>query len=343
MARVKDWRVVLGAWAFVLLLNPVSATAAENLKKVIMAIPSVTINMTPLWIAQEKGFFKEEGLDVEVKFISGNTITVQALLSGQIQASWGGAAAPISAIAGGGDVVIVAVPEGKMGYMLVSRQPIKNPSELNGKKFAISARGGSDEVATRLAIEIFGADPNRANMIVLGGSAQRLAGLQSGSVDAALISGPTFFGDAGKLYKILDLSETDIEYPHTTIFVSKKFASGNRDAVLGLLRGYQRGVRFFENNKEESIKIASPQLKNPPKEVLERQWQYCATHTYERIPYPTRKGFKFIIDELTKENPKVSSLKMEDVFDVSYLNDLLKDGLFTRKAMEGNGVTMMSR
>jgi hypothetical protein len=101
-----------------------------------------------------------------------------------------------------------------------------------------------------------------------------------------------------------------------------------------LLRGYVRGARFFERNKEESINIASPHLEKPPREVLEQQWQYSVTHTYERVPYPTRKGFQFVADELVKENPKVASLKMEDVFDVSYLNELLKAGLFTRQAME---------
>jgi NitT/TauT family transport system substrate-binding protein len=332
MDKVKYWGVVLGVLAFVLVLSPVSAMSAENLKKMTIAIPSVTIAMSPLWIAQEKGFFKEEGLDVEVKFISGNTITVQALMSGQVQACWGGAAAPISAIAGGGDAVIVAVPINKMAYILLTRQPIKNPSELNGKKFAIAARGGSDELATRAAIEAAGADPKRANMIVLGGSPQRLAGLQSGAVDAALLS-TTFFGVKG-LHLVVDLSETDIDYPHTTIFTSRKWASSNRDAVLGLLRGYVRGARFFERNKEESINIASPHLEKPPREVLEQQWQYSVTHTYERVPYPTRKGFQFVADELVKENPKVASLKMEDVFDVSYLNELLKAGLFTRQAME---------
>ena len=69
MDRVNYWRVVLGAWVIVLLLSPVSAMSAGNLKKVIFAIPSITINMTPLWIAQEKGFFKEEGLDVKVTYI----------------------------------------------------------------------------------------------------------------------------------------------------------------------------------------------------------------------------------------------------------------------------------
>ena len=175
---------------------------------------------------------------------------------------------------------------------------------------------------------------NTAIMMNVGGSQKILAALKGGSCDVGMISGPTFAGSGAGLNLIVDLSEMDNEYPHSTIFVSKKFASSNRDAVRGLLKGYVRGFRFFERNKEEAMKIASTHLKNPKRAVLENQWQYCATHTYERVPYLTRKGFKFVVSEMAKQNPKVASLKYEDVFEARYINELLKDGLFTRAAME---------
>jgi NitT/TauT family transport system substrate-binding protein len=340
MSRIKYRGFILAALAFVLVLGPVSALSAEKPKKVVIGVTGVGMTEVPLWIAQEKGFFKQEGLDVEVTTLRGNTTTVQALLAGQIQASWGGASAPISAIAGGArDVAIVAQTIGTMAYLLVSTKPIKNPSELNGKMYATDQPGGSGETATRICIKAAGGDPKSAIMRAVGSSADRLAALQSGSVYACALSASVYaaaVAAGAKLHVIVDLSETDIEYPHTTIFVSKKYASNNRDAVLGMLKGYMRGARYFEKNKEESIKIASAHLNNPKREVLEAQWKYTATHTFEKVPYMTQKAFELVIDELAKENPKVASLKMGDVFDASYLNELFGNGIFTRRAMEAN-------
>ena len=78
----------------------------------------------------------------------------------------------------------------------------------------------------------------------------------------------TFVGAGAGLHKALDLTELGVEFPFTAVFTTKKFASANREAVLGLIRGYMRGVRFFQQNKEESIAITARNLRNPNRELL---------------------------------------------------------------------------
>jgi hypothetical protein len=89
-----------------------------------------------------------------------------------------------------------------------------------------------------------------------------------------------------------------------------------------------RGVRFFQQNKEESIAITARNLRNPNKELWERQWQYVKDHVYEKVPLPTEKGFKLVFDMLAPRNPKVASLRMEDVFDASFIQELSAKGFF---------------
>jgi NitT/TauT family transport system substrate-binding protein len=304
------------------------AIGAEPLKKMRVAIPSIVIDFAPLWIARDKGLFREERVEVEITYIQGNIRGVQSLLAGEVQAGIAGSAGPISARAAGEDTVIVAVPMNRLDYTFVAREPVKRPSDLHGKKIGVGSVGGSDEVATRIALEHLGVDPTSVLRLQVGGSAERLAALRSGSIDAANVGGATFIGGGAGLHKVVDLTELGVDFPFTAIFTTRRYAQANRDAVLAMIRGYMRGVRFFQQNKEESIAITARNLRNPNKELLERQWQYVKDHVYEKVPLPTEKGFKLVFDMLAPRNPKVASLRMEDVFDASFVKELADKGLF---------------
>ena len=324
-----NWRaaIVAGCYSFCLLASGI-AIGAEPLKKMRVAIPSIVIDFAPLWIARDKGLFRDERLDVEITYIQGNIRGVQSLLAGEVQAGIAGSAGPISARAAGEDAVIVAVPMNRLDYTFVAREPVKRPSDLQGKKIGIGSVGGSDEVATRIALEHLGVDPGSVVRLQVGGSAERLAALRSGSIDAANVGGATFIGAGAGLHKVVDLTELGVDFPFTAIFTTRRYAQANRDAVLALIRGYMRGVRFFQQNKEESIAITARNLRNPNKELLERQWSYVKDHVFEKVPSPTEKGFKLVFDMLAPRNPKVASLRMEDVFDGSFIKELSDKGFF---------------
>jgi len=306
-----------------------NAQAAEPLRKIRIAIPSIVIDFAPLWIAREKGIFREERLEAEIPYIQGNIRGVQSLLAGDVQFGIAGSAGPIAARAAGEDVVIVAVPMNRLDYTFVTRQPFKSPSDLNGKKVGIGSLGGSDEVATRIALEHLGADSNSVTRLQIGGSAERLAALRTGSVDAANIGGATFIGSGAGLYKAIDLTELGVEFPFTAIFTTKRYAQANRETVLAVIRAYMRGVRFFQQNKDEAITITARNLRTTNRELLERQWQYVKDHVYEKVPLPTsEKGFKLIFDVMAPRNPKIVGLRMDDVFDGSFVKELLDKGFF---------------
>jgi NitT/TauT family transport system substrate-binding protein len=324
-----NWRAaIVAGFYFLGLLAPGIVIGAEPLKRMRVAIPSIVIDFAPLWIARDKGLFKEEKVEVEITYIQGNIRGVQSLLAGEVQAGIAGSAGPISARAAGEDTVIVAVPMNRLDYTFVAREPVKRPGDLQGKKIGIGSVGGSDEVATRIALEHLGVDPASVVRLQIGGSAERLAALRSGSIDAANVGGATFIGAGAGLHKVVDLTELGVDFPFTAIFTTRRYAQANRDTVLALIRGYMRGVRFFQQNKEESIAITARNLRNPNKELLERQWQYVKEHVFEKVPLPTEKGFKLVFDMLAPRNPKVASLRMEDVFDASFIKELTDKGFF---------------
>ena len=304
------------------------ARAAEPFKKVRIAIPSIVIDFAPLWIARDKGIFRDERIDPEVTYIQGNVRVVQSLVAGEVQFGIAGSAGAVSARAAGEDVIIVAVPMNRLDYTFVARQPVTKPADLAGKKVGIGAVGGSDELATRIALEKLGVNPSTVTMITVGGSGERLAALRAGSVDASVVGGATFIGGGAGLQKVIDLTDLGVEFPFTAIFTTKRYAAANRDAVLSFIRGYMRGVRFFQEHKEEAIAITARNLRTTNKELIERQWFYVKEHVFEKIPYATEKGFMLVFDILSPRNPKVAALRMDDVFDGSYVKELVDKGFF---------------
>jgi ABC-type nitrate/sulfonate/bicarbonate transport system substrate-binding protein len=335
MLKAKYGRFFSTIWATLLLscLFAFAMTgtgrAAEALKKVRIAFPSMVIDFAPLWVAGEKGLFRDEGLDVENMLIPGGVRGIQALIAGDTQFALGNTAYAVAARAAGEGIFAAAVPMNRLDYLLVARQPVARASDFTGKKVAVGGGvGGADSLAARIALERLGVNPSTVTMIAAGGSGERLNALRAGAVDAAIIGGGTFIGGGSGLHKIVDLTELGIEYPMTGLFTMRKYSGGNRDSILALIRGYLRGVKFFQERKDEAIAITARNLRSTNLELIERQWQYAKSYMFEKIPYPTEKGFKAVIDLLAPRNPKVASLRFEDVADTGYVRELVDKGFF---------------
>lgn len=306
--------------------------SAELLENVTISFPTLTLSMAPWWIAKDAGIFASEGINAEMAFIRGSGTTVQALLGGNIHAGYAGAPPVAAAVASGAKLVIVAVPINRMDYVLVSRQAVKEPSELKGKRFAIGRLGDSNEIATRVSLERIGVDPASVKLMAIGGSPDRIAALRSNIVDAAILSGTEFLGTgSSEFQKLFDVAQAGIEYPFDTIFVTRKYMAEKRSSVTAIIKSFVRAVRFLRTNKQESLNIAARWLRNPDPRTLERQWQHVAFNLYQDNPYPTEIGFRLAFKGMGQINPKVAELRMADIVDTSLLDELERSGFLKSK------------
>jgi ABC-type nitrate/sulfonate/bicarbonate transport system substrate-binding protein len=312
-------------------LRPSVTLSQEKLEKIHIAYPTISMAMAPWWVAKEKGFFGQEGLDVDVMYIKGDGTIVQALIGGNIQAGYAGATPVAAAVARGGPVVIVAVPANRMGYLLMTREPVKDPRDLHGKRFAISSFGGSSEIATRLGLEKVGADPSKVVMLQVGGSPDRVAAMKRGSADGSILSANEVIGAGGMgFYTLYDFAKSDLDYPYNVLYVLRQFASEKRKPTAALVKSFMRGLWFMQENEDESVKISARWLKTSDLESLRRQWKYVAFQLHQEIPYPTEAGFKLALGGMAQTDPKAAALRMDEVTDVSIINELVRQGFFKR-------------
>jgi NitT/TauT family transport system substrate-binding protein len=330
--RCVDLRVVYPLISLVWLVLATPVRSAEPLENVTISFPTLTLSMAPWWIARDAGIFASEGINAELAFIRGSGTTVQALLGGNIHAGYAGAPPVAAAIASGAKLVIVAVPINRLDYVLVSRQAVKDPSELKGKRFAIGRLGDSNEIATRVSLERIGVDPSSVKLMAVGGSPDRIAALRSNIVDASILSGTEFLGTgSSEFHKLFDLAQAGIEYPFDTIFVTRRYLAEKRKSVTAIIKSFVRAVRYLRTNKQESLNIAARWLRNPDPRTLERQWQHVAFNLYQENPYPTETGFRLALKGMAQINPKVAELRMADLVDTSMLDELERSGFMKSK------------
>jgi NitT/TauT family transport system substrate-binding protein len=324
----KKFVTLLSAACTILLLFPLPGHAQGKPEKIRIAYPTISITLAPLWIAKDKGFFEQDGLDAEPTYIRGGTTIVQAVIGGNVQIGYAGVPPILSAMARGAPLVIFAVLNNKMDYLIVSRLPVRQPSDFHGKKFAISAFGSSSEFAARLGLEKIGTEPAKVTMVQVGGSPERIVALKSGAVDATILSATDFVEASGLgFHTVLDLSKSDIDYPFNVFFALRSFVTEKRAAVAATLRGFVKGIRFLRGEKEEGLKIVAKRLRNPNLDILRAQWHHVAFEYFGEDLYPTESGFALAMKEM---QGKTGSLRFSDINDVSHLDELSRSGFFNQ-------------
>src|SRR5438132_10803420 len=165
--------------------------AALAAPKIAISFAGINPRQTPLWIAQEQGFFSKHGVDAEVVFIRTGPIQVAAVSSGATQLAYAGSASILAAAGGGADLKVIASFTNRLTYTVVARPEIKRPEDLRGKRFGVQAIGGSVWMGAILGLEHLGLDPRRGkiNILAIGDQTVLTQALEAGTIDATAIDG----------------------------------------------------------------------------------------------------------------------------------------------------------
>src|SRR5580765_5228060 len=165
----------LASFLFIAAASPVSA----QLKKVRFSVSAASIAEVPFRIAHIKGFYREEGLDVEMIFIRG-AVGMQALLGGSVDYT-SASGSTIAAAVRGIPVKLVFIASAKPQFDLVAQPQIHSVQDLKGKLVGISSRGGAIDLLTQLMMQKNNLTPNKdVTSIVVGGQEDTVLALKAG-------------------------------------------------------------------------------------------------------------------------------------------------------------------
>jgi NitT/TauT family transport system substrate-binding protein len=284
------------------------------------------------YVAQDRGFYKKNGLDAELLFIPSTTTSVSSLLAGDVHvanASGGGVA---SAVVAGADLVMVSCYLNSLPYELIVHESIKTPEDLKGKSLGISRVGSASDVAARALVRGLGLEPDKQVPIMqVGGPTERAASFRTGRI-AGFPSPPGIIHlTQGMPFRVL-ISTADFqnrfEFPYICAATSKAYLTRQRDTVKRVLMAHIEATHFFKTRKDETKKIISKYSRITNENYLEAAYT-AAAKLYDVVPLVTRSGMEVQIKEATARKPG-AQLRFEDLVDESLVRELEKSGFIDK-------------
>jgi len=303
-------------------------------QQVRIAVSTATPHNTPLWVARDKKIFDKYGLDVQLIFVSGGTLATQMLAAGEIQIAAAAPASLVSLIAGGEKIVLFLGISNTSPFTLVGQPNIKKGADLKGKRLGTARFGGSSHTSALIALEHLGLNLKRDNVILLqtGLDPERMAALEAKALDAAMLQRVATKVMVGKGYTpLLNLSRAKIPYQNTVLAAKRDFVSSRSKVGESLTRAIVEGYAYTFNreNKQAVKEVIARNLRLRSADEAE-DFYLEALEELDRKPYPTVEGTKTVIKYVGERNPKVASLRAEELIDSSWLKNLESEGFFDR-------------
>lgn len=284
---------------------PRASHAQTELKKIRMAIPSANVTYLPFFAAHRNGYYRDEGLDVE--FILMRAILAStAVLTGDIDYN-GAVTGIVGAAIKGQPVKTVIFTMRSPVQSLMARKDIRDPRELRGKKVGASSPGATTDLVAKYIFKHFGLEVGRdLSVVYVGNEGPRLVALESGILEAAMLSVPENIMARQKGFNELAFSADYIEFPQNGFGTSVKKIKENREEVYHMVRATIRGLMFISDkkNKEVLLDIIMKSWSVKSRSMAGQMYDYMARAVVPDAAI-SMEGLQFLVDR-QRENAKVT-------------------------------------
>jgi NitT/TauT family transport system substrate-binding protein len=270
----------------------VKRTEAQELIKVPVQIPAITPAATAFAVARDRGYYRQEGLDVQL-IIMASGLGTQALIAGNVKFSTAGGAGLLPVLRGAPVRFMFTTFQRPM-FWLYSKPEIRSVETLRGKKVGVSSLGSGPDSLLRELLKKYGLEGGREVVILpVGSGTARFYALQAGSVDAAMLSIPANFmaQDAGFRELVSFLEQEWVEL-QGTINVTDQLLASDPALVEKFIRGTLKGFIHFRDQRQSTIAILSRFLR--VKEDL-------ASKIYD-VMRPSMTDYGVVSDEIQRKS-----------------------------------------
>jgi NitT/TauT family transport system substrate-binding protein len=214
------------------------------------------------FVALEKGYFREQNLNVEY-IRAGGGVATPALVSGDLHLSTSAGSA-LSAALRGGPVRIVYTNLSKPSYKFITTKPeIQTLKDLTGKKIAINSFGDTQHLSLLLLLKKYHIPSTSALFIAMGGNETRFAAFKTAAIDATLLLPRDVLQVGQPKGAILADIGKEIQLIWSGAATSNKLLAENRGLVERFLTGAIKGREYARRFKDQTIAVVSKYDKSP--------------------------------------------------------------------------------
>ena len=281
------------AVAFTLGIMP--AAAQETV--IMGSVGSSSANSWATYVAVEKGLFTAAGIKPDIVHAQSNASVIQQLAAGSLNISTNsGLVDPIRATEKGAPVAILRVEIQRPPYALMAKPNVKSPNDIKGKLVSVGGAKDITRIYVERMLEARGVKPGEFDMTYAGATSARFAALQSGAVDAAILTPPFNFNAQSAGFNNLGNINDYVDMPFAGIAVNTKWAEANKATLVKLVAVYNQSVAWLYDtrNRAEAIQILN-RVSKLKIEDCERAYDYLMGGKFFE---PTGKVSKSLVSKL---------------------------------------------
>ena len=306
---------ILSALWFVLAAGQARGEAVRG------AFPSPSVQILPMLVGQERGFYKREGLEMELVFVRGASTAVQALLANQIHFIFS-VGPQMPAVWEGNDIMLLAQQVGRPTFSLVVTPDIQKISDLKGKKLGVTF-GGSTAAGTKALLELNKINPDKdVEYISLPGNEPKIAALKQSIIAGALLAPPAdYLAMKSGLKRLVSLADIFKDTAFTGLAATSKTIRENPQMVKKMVRAIVRSVIHTRDNPEDAIQISIKLLK------MDREAAQDAYHMIREalVPVPTEKGVELMAQWQAIALNTKPKRKPAEYMDLRFVNEVMAE------------------
>lgn len=228
------------------------ASQLFGLDTINLAIPTKSFQQVIYPLAQDRGYMREEGIDLKIVFIE-PTPSIQAALAGSVHFTAAGSSALVAITKAGAPLKVVLAVNDRVHQWLLSKPEIPGPKSLKGKKIATT---GVASIATFMLKQIFarhGLDPNRDLHYIDTGTGNQLTALLAGAVDGAVLSVEQRYVGLDNGMKELIYFGNEVKNSWGTLATTDRFIKEQPKLITGFMKATLKALRLIRQDQEATI------------------------------------------------------------------------------------------
>jgi len=315
----------VGFVLFSLLLGAQVGAAAE---KINASYGAISGSMAPIWIAKEARLFDKQGIDLNLVYIPGGPRSIMSLIGNSVQFVNHSGMPALEAYLRGAETAMIASSMNQLEHAVMAQKNITTVDQLKGKVLGMSTQGALTDVILREALRHYGISEKEATIIPVGDEAARLSSLQTGRVQAVIVSGSQR-RTAKQLgfREVIDLAKLPIEVSGSSILVRRGYVMQNPDITTRFLKAWIEGAYLFKAKPEFSIGVLKKYVASRDPEIVGALYELNKQQLSVK-PVPYVRVIKSMIQLLARTRPDLPNANPEGFVEARFINDLDSSGFF---------------
>jgi len=308
----------------IVFLNVQLSSAQERVR---VGWAAMTASHTPLWVAQERGFFAKQGLVTEPIFFGAGPPAMQALVAGDLDIVVTSAPNVVNPRLGGADLVMILSIIPTFIDHIISAGNITTVEQLRGKTGSVNRAGSISDMGLKLSLKRLGIDPDKDVKIVpAGGNPERLASISRGLTQFTIMNEP-FIKEAERLgfRDLVNMATLKIPLHGNGVVVREATIKSRRPMVSRFARAMTEAIHWIKADKEGTKAIIGKYTRLNDPEGLERTYRNYTSVLLD-APYPDPAGIKTLLDDMAPKVPKAAAADPRSFVDPSFIQEMEASG-----------------